>query len=145
MGMTGEVGTTRWQALGPLPGMEPGNDASVAIDVAGPGFPRTVMLGDLGAEPQASLLRRIDVPRAEIVKVSHHGSADQDAELYRRLDATVGLIGVGADNTYGHPTSALLDILRQCGTVAARTDTDGIVAVWRDGHGRLALWRQGGP
>lgn len=145
MGMTGEVGTTRWQALGPLPGMEPGNDASVAIDVAGPGFPRTVMLGDLGAEPQASLLRRIDVPRAEIVKVSHHGSADQDAELYRRLDATVGLIGVGADNTYGHPTSALLDIMRQCGTVAARTDTDGIVAVWRDGHGRLALWRQGGP
>ena len=145
VGMTGELGDTRWQALGPLPGMEPGNDASVAIDVTGPGFPHTVMLGDLGAEPQAALLRRIDVPRAEVVKVSHHGSADQDPELYRRLHADLGLIGVGADNSYGHPTARLLDILQQNGTVAARTDLDGVLAVWHDGEGRLTLWRQRAP
>lgn len=142
MGMTGEVGDTRWQALGPLPGMEPGNAASVAIDVAGENFPRTVLLGDLGAEPQAALLRRIELPRVEIVKVSHHGSADQDAELYHRLHAAVGLIGVGAHNTYGHPTARLLDILQKEGTIAARTDTGGILAVWHDDEGRLALWRQ---
>lgn len=142
LGMTGQLGETRWQALGPVPGMEPGNDASVAIDVTGPGFPRTVMLGDLGAEPQAAVLRRVDITRAEIVKVSHHGSADQDPELYRRLHADVGLIGVGAGNTYGHPTARLLDLLRETGTVAARTDTDGILAVWRDENGRLTLWRQ---
>ncbi|WP_431795609.1 ComEC/Rec2 family competence protein [Microbacterium enclense] len=142
MGMTGQLGDTRWQALGPVPGMEPGNDASVAIDVTGPGFPRTVMLGDLGAEPQAAVLRRVDITRSEIVKVSHHGSADQDPELYRRLHADVGLIGVGAGNTYGHPTARLLDLLRETGTVAARTDTDGILAVWRDENGRLTLWRQ---
>ncbi len=142
MGMTGELGETRWQALGPVPGMEPGNDASVAIDVTGPGFPRTVMLGDLGAEPQTAMLRRVDITRADIVKVSHHGSADQDPELYRRLHADVGLIGVGAGNSYGHPTARLLDLLRETGTVAARTDTDGILAVWRDEHGTLTLWRQ---
>ncbi|MCT2085316.1 ComEC/Rec2 family competence protein [Microbacterium enclense] len=142
MGMTGQLGDTRWQALGPVPGMEPGNDASVAIDVTGPGFPRTVMLGDLGAEPQAAVLRRVDITRSEIVKVSHHGSADQDPELYRGLHADVGLIGVGAGNTYGHPTAWLLDLLRENGTVAARTDTDGILAVWRDEHGTLTLWRQ---
>lgn len=145
VGMTGELGDTRWQALGPLPGMEPGNDASVAIDVTGPGFPHTVMLGDLGAEPQAALLRRIAVPRVEVVKVSHHGSADQDPELYRRLHADLGLIGVGADNSYGHPTARLLDILQQNGTVAARTDLDGVLAVWHDGEGRLTLWRQRAP
>lgn len=145
LGLTGTLGTTRWQALGPLPGMEPGNDASVAIDVSGPGFPRTVMLGDLGAEPQASLVRRVDIPRVEIVKVSHHGSADQDPELYRRLHAAIGLIGVGTDNTYGHPTARLLDTLTAVGTVAARTDTDGILAVWRDEAGRLTLWRQRAP
>ncbi|WP_292902410.1 ComEC/Rec2 family competence protein [Microbacterium sp.] len=145
LGLTGTLGDTRWQALGPLPGMEPGNDASVAIDVSGTGFPRTVMLGDLGAEPQAALLRRVDVPRVEIVKVSHHGSADQDPELYRRLHAPLGLIGVGADNTYGHPTARLLDILTSVGTTAARTDTDGILAVWRDEERRLTLWRQRPP
>lgn len=145
LGLTGTLGETRWQALGPLPGMEPGNDASVAIDVSGPGFPRTVMLGDLGAEPQAALLRRVDVPRVEIVKVSHHGSADQDPELYRRLHAPLGLIGVGADNTYGHPTARLLDILTSVGTTAARTDADGILAVWYDESERLTLWRQRPP
>jgi competence protein ComEC len=145
IGMTGALGDTRWQALGPLSGMEPGNDASVVIDVTGPGFPHTVLLGDLGAEPQSALLRRIDVPHVEVVKVSHHGSADQDPELYRRLDADVGLIGVGADNSYGHPTARLLDILRENATVAARTDTDGILAVWHDPDGQLTLWRQRAP
>lgn len=145
LGLTGALGETRWQALGPLPGMEPGNDASVAVDVSGPGFPRTVMLGDLGAEPQAALLRRVDVPRVEIVKVSHHGSADQDPELYRRLHAPLGLIGVGADNTYGHPTARLLEILTSVGTTAARTDADGILAAWHDEEGRLTLWRQRAP
>lgn len=144
LGMTGDVGDTRWQALGPLPGMEPGNDASVAIDVAGKDFPRTILLGDLGAEPQAALMRRVELPRVEIVKVSHHGSADQDPELYRRLHAAVGLIGVGIDNTYGHPTARLLDILQQGATVAARTDTGGLLAVWHDDEGGLALWRQRG-
>lgn len=144
MGMTGEVGDTRWQALGPLPGREPGNAASVAIDVAGDDFPRTILLGDLGAEPQAALMRRVELPRVEIVKVSHHGSADQAPELYHRLHAAVGLIGVGAHNTYGHPTARLLDILQQGGTVAARTDTGGLLAVWHDDAGRLALWRQHG-
>ena len=142
MGMTGQVGSTRWQALGPLPGMEPGNDASVVIEVTGAGFPRTMMLGDLGEEPQAALLRRVDVPRVEIVKVSHHGSADQDPDLYERLHADLGLIGVGVGNSYGHPTERLLEMLRRNGTVTARTDTDGILAAWHDEAGRLTLWRE---
>jgi competence protein ComEC len=145
MGMTGAVGDTRWQALGPLPGMEPGNDASVAIDVTGPGFPHTVMLGDLGEEPQAALLRRVDISPVEVVKVAHHGSADQDPDLYRRLHAQVGLIGVGTGNSYGHPTARLLDILQQNGTLAARTDQGGILAVWHDDRGALTLWRQKPP
>ena len=142
IGMTGAVGTTRWQALGPLPNAEPGNDASVALDVVGGGFPRTVLLGDLGEQAQSALRRRIDVPRVQVVKVSHHGSADQDAALYRALHPTIGLIGVGADNDYGHPTAKLLGLLTALGTTAARTDRDGALAVWLDADGRLTLWRE---
>ncbi|WP_295851980.1 ComEC/Rec2 family competence protein [uncultured Microbacterium sp.] len=141
-GMTGALGDTRWQALGPAPNAEPGNDASVAIDVAGPGFPRTLLLGDLGEQAQSALRRRVDVPRVRAVKVSHHGSADQDAALYRALHPAVGLIGVGADNDYGHPTAKLLGILTALGTTAARTDRDGALAVWIDEEGRLTLWRE---
>ncbi|WP_295829157.1 ComEC/Rec2 family competence protein [uncultured Microbacterium sp.] len=141
-GVTGALGDTRWQALGPAPNAEPGNDASVAIDVAGAGFPRTLLLGDLGEQAQSALRRRIDVPRVQIVKVSHHGSADQDAALYRALHPAVGLIGVGADNDYGHPTAKLLGLLTALGTTAARTDQDGALAVWIDEEGRLTLWRE---
>lgn len=144
-GMTGTLGATRWQALHPPPRAEPGNDASVALDVAGPGFPRTEMLGDLGEDAQGSLLRRADVPPVQVVKVAHHGSADQDADLYRRLHAAIGLIGVGADNRYGHPTASLLSILESEGTTVGRTDRDGALAVWIDEQGRLSLWRENGP
>lgn len=141
-GTTGELGATRWQALGPPPRAEPGNDASVALDVAGSGFPRTVLLGDLGEESQAALRRRVDVPRVQIVKVSHHGSADQDAALYQDLHPAVGLIGVGADNDYGHPTASLLSMLRTLGTAIGRTDHDGALAAWLDDGGQLTLWRE---
>ncbi|MCJ1707476.1 ComEC/Rec2 family competence protein [Microbacterium sp. VKM Ac-2923] len=141
-GTTGTLGSTRWQALGPAPRTEPGNDASVAVDVAGADFPRTVMLGDLGEDSQAALRRRVDVPRVQVVKVSHHGSADQDADLYRDLHARVGLIGVGADNRYGHPTDKLLTMLRALGTAIGRTDRDGALAVWLNDDGGLMLWRE---
>jgi competence protein ComEC len=143
-GAGGLLGATRWQALGPPPRADPGNDASVAIDVAGVDFPRTVMLGDLGEESQDALRRRVEVPRVQVVKVSHHGSADQDADLYRDLHAAVGLIGVGADNRYGHPTDKLLSMLTALGTAVGRTDQDGALAVWLD-DGRLSLWRERSP
>jgi len=139
-GLTGMVGETRWQALGPAPRDEPGNGASVALDVVGPDFPRTVLLGDLGADAQAALLRRVEVPRVDVVKVSHHGSADQDPELYRRLHPVVGLIGVGAQNRYGHPTATLLSTMAALGVVVGRTDTDGDLAVSMT-DGQLTLWR----
>ena len=108
---SGAIGATRWTVLGPPENATPGNDASVVVDVTGSGFPRTLLLGDLGARAQAALARRVDVPRVDVVKVSHHGSRDQDAELYRRLHPRLGLIGVGADNRYGHPTASVLSLL----------------------------------
>ncbi len=51
----------------------------------------------------------------DLVKVAHHGSADQSERLYAELDATVGVIGVGAENGYGHPTDRLLDLLARGG------------------------------
>ncbi len=54
IGMTGTVGATRWQTLGPLPRTEPGNDASVALDVAGAGFSADGAARRPRKEPQRS-------------------------------------------------------------------------------------------
>ena len=77
----------------------------------------------------------------DVVKVSHHGSADQSAALYARLDAAVGLIGVGADNDYGHPTERLLGILAGAGTSAFRTDEQGMLLV-SAADGGVSVWTE---
>jgi hypothetical protein len=53
---------------------------------------------------------------------------------------TVHVVGVGADNTYGHPTTRALDILRTSGTTVFRSDLHGMVALGRNPEGKLVVW-----
>ena len=102
-------------------------------------------LGDLGAATQARMLGRGIGGPAAVVKVSHHGSADQHPPLYEALAPRIGLIGVGGDNDYGHPTGSLLDVLRGIGAVIGRTDTDGLVLVDVAAGSGTRLWRARAP
>ncbi len=137
----GELGSARWQVLWPpSPTAAPGNDASVVLHVSGAEIPDTLLLGDLSAEPQARLRSSVTGLGIDVVKVAHHGSADQDDRLYDAIGARLALIPVGAGNDYGHPRARLLELLRATGAVVARTDRDGTLAVWREEDG-LRLWR----
>lgn len=140
-GHRGTLGDARWRVLWPEPGVAPGNDASVVLDLDAPGY-RAVFLGDLGEEAQSRLLRSVDVERVDLVKVAHHGSADQSEALYRKLGATVGVVGVGADNSYGHPTERLLGMLTITGTVVVRTDRSGTAVLTADGDDGFRLWTE---
>ncbi|MDN3480296.1 ComEC/Rec2 family competence protein, partial [Curtobacterium sp. APC 4022] len=136
---TGLLGDLRWQVLWPPEGDErAGNAASLVLRVDPaperpcPGCVSAVLLGDLGEDAQRRLSRSAP-PEAlapvDVVKVAHHGSADQDPELYRALAARVGLIGVGADNDYGHPTPSALEMLAAAGTLPYRTARSGTIVV----------------
>ena len=50
------------------------------------------------------------------------------------------MIGVGADNDYGHPTDALLGILASTGTTPLRTDRDGLILVAPGDLGGVDVW-----
>ena len=141
-GATGRLGDARWRVLWPPARAEPGNDASVVLDLIADDY-RAVFLGDLGAEAQSAMLRAHEVGRADVVKVAHHGSADQDPALYRELAASIGFIGVGEANGYGHPTPSLLGALAESGTAVVRSDRSGACALVIDG-GRFALWSERG-
>ncbi|KAB1641891.1 ComEC/Rec2 family competence protein [Gulosibacter chungangensis] len=142
------LGDMSWQVLSPerkadgAPSSATGNDSSLTV-LAQPTASCTssclslVALGDLGESAQAPLL---ELPvAADIVKVSHHGSRDQNAALYALIAARVGLISVGAGNGYGHPTEEALDMLTAAGTTHFRTDTQGHLAVFGDGDA-LRVW-----
>ena len=140
-GDRGELGGAYWRVVWPKPRAAPGNDASVVIDLDAPEY-HAVFLGDLGEGAQARLLASTDLGPVDLVKVAHHGSADQSDRIYGELDASVGLIGVGADNGYGHPTERLLDLLAEAGTVVVRTDTSGTATLTADGRGGFGLWSE---
>lgn len=137
----GTLGDASWRIAWPKPGAAPGNDASVVLGLATSDY-RAVFLGDLGEEAQERLLRSTGLGRVDVVKVAHHGSADQSDRIYRELGATVGLIGVGADNGYGHPTTRLLDLLTASRTTVVRTDRSGTSTLTADGDGGFRRWSE---
>lgn len=149
-GQRGTLGTATWRVLWPPTesrAFPSGNDASVVIDVAdasGGAVPRSLFLGDLSATPQAALAASgaLRAPY-DLVKVAHHGSADQNVGLYELIGPAVGLITVGTDNPFGHPRAEILDALEGRGVTIARTDRDGMVALWRD-ESAMRLWRERG-
>ncbi len=150
-GESGMLGDLRWTVLWPptrLAGIDPGNPASVTMEFRGvgdcaDGCLSSILLGDLGEDSQNRLLTSGLVRAVDVVKVSHHGSADQSLALYARLSATVGVIGVGADNGYGHPTPELLGILADVATVPERTDRQGLILLSPGtGLGTVRVWSE---
>jgi competence protein ComEC len=146
-GDRGTLGRLRWEILWPVHGspvMQVGNPGSVTIEFDGRGI-RSLFLGDLGEQAQDAM-RRVAAPGpVDVVKVAHHGSADQSPRLYAALGASVGIISVGADNGYGHPTRRLLDILASVGTEAVRTDLQGLAVIAPAPGGALTLWTEKVP
>ena len=62
-----------------------------------------------------------------ILKVAHHGSSDQSAELFRFLSAEISVFSVG-QNPYGHPTDSAISLARNFSHNLVRTDELGSIA-----------------
>lgn len=134
-GDTRTVGTAVVEVLAPEPGdatpsADP-NALSLVARVTQQGL-RLLLTGDLGADTESRLLSRGLDLRADVLKVPHHGSGDADPDFLAATGAQVGLVSVGTDNSYGHPTARLLDWLAADAMRVYRTDLDGDLAVVGD-------------
>ncbi|MGH3413070.1 MAG: DNA internalization-related competence protein ComEC/Rec2 [Marmoricola sp.] len=133
LGEVRTVGALRWQVLAPsgappADSDSPPNDASIVMLVQTRGI-RILLMGDEETGTQQRLAARFPRLHAAVLKVAHHGSAKQDPELVRRLDARLAVISVGKHNDYGHPAPSTLGLLHDAGMRVERTDLDGDVAV----------------
>jgi competence protein ComEC len=82
----------------------------------------------LTADAESDVLATLDLQPVDVLKVSHHGSADPGlGALLERLRPRLAAIEVGAHNTYGHPVPATVATLRAAGVTVYRTDRDGSV------------------
>lgn len=93
----------------------------------------TVMLsGDF--ENEESLLNRGFNLKSDIYKVGHHGSNTANSrEFLEAISPLYAIIGVGADNKFGHPHFRTLRILEKIGAKIFRADRDGDVRFMSDG------------
>jgi competence protein ComEC len=142
------VGPVSWQVLWPARVVHDGsvpNNASIVLRVQ-TGRLRLLLLGDVEPAAARAVATRAAAsatgPQVDVMKVAHHGSAQQDAELLAQARPRLALISVGAGNDYGHPAPSLLRTLAAHGTEVARTDLQGDLAVVSQ-HGALALATSG--
>jgi competence protein ComEC len=147
-GLEGRLGDFNWLVLSPHHAgadSDDSNDGSVTMYWVSNKM-RIITLADLGAKGQMRLAQE----RAQwwdpqmqklplILKVSHHGSADQYPEFIEWLNPTLATVSVGAGNTYGHPTEVTLNLLKTCSQIILRTDLQGSISLGFDSAGRL-IW-----
>jgi len=146
-GMTGSLGNIDWLVLQPEVhgvGSEDPNDGSITMRWDSATFTLFTM-ADLGEKGQMRLVQLHpswivpDHNKAVILKVSHHGSADQYPELLEAMRPDLSIISVGAGNPYGHPTSRTLGILNRIGSTILRTDKDGALSVAMNSSHHLSI------
>lgn len=119
------LGSAELQVLWPPARAEPSpdpNQDSLVVLVRFEGW-SALLTGD--AEAEAT---RLQPGPLDLLKLAHHGSADSGlSSLLDRSAPRVALIGVGADNPYGHPSQEALGELAKRGVCVLRTDQDGDV------------------
>lgn len=112
------------QAPGASPPSDPNTRAAVTL-VEAAGL-RVLASGD-AESPQ---LLPLALPVADVLKLPHHGSSDPGLPaVLARVAPRVALIGVGAENRYGHPTRQAIAALGAAGVSIYRTDKDGSIAI----------------
>jgi competence protein ComEC len=84
----------------------------------------------LTADAESDVLAHLDLEPVDLLKVSHHGSADPGLPgVLARLHPRLAAIEVGRRNRYGHPAASTVRALAAAGATVVRTDRDGNVRV----------------
>ncbi len=109
------------------------NERSVAIKIVYEKF-SALFTGDLDLGSELALVGKGVLTKAEVLKVSHHGSKfGSGEEFLRRIMPKWSVVSVGAKNSYGHPSSDTLLRLDTVGSKVLRTDQMGSIRFVTDG------------
>ena len=116
------------------------NHAGVAVEVSCDSI-RALLIADLDTLAE----RALDVRRAHVLKVAHHGSRTSTAiELLERARFEHAVISCGRRNRYGHPHPRVLEKLAAARVRVHRTDETGAIWLEISAQGvRVIDWRRG--
>jgi competence protein ComEC len=134
-GMTADFGGGFWEILSPSSNAseaENANDASIVLLLSLPEL-QVLALGDIGQSAQQRIMNqgaqgRISEQKPLVLKISHHGSADQSIGFHKLINPEISIISVG-ENNYGHPDPQLIAQLKSIGSRVLRTDESGMIGI----------------
>lgn len=87
--------------------------------------------GDIEKEAEKELVKIYgEKLKSDIIKVAHHGSKTSSTyEFIQAVNPKIALIGVGKNNTFGHPNSGVLERLENIKVKIFRTDLNGEITI----------------
>jgi competence protein ComEC len=102
---------------------------------------KILFTGDAGFTVENELLQnKVDL-RSNVLKVGHHGSAYASAEEFlNAVEPEFAVISVGAGNSFGHPSLAVVRRLERLPVMVFRTDQDGLITLVTDGE--KIVWKK---
>ena len=117
-----DLGDADVRILGPLWYHNDLNNMSLIIKVTYAGK-SILFMGDAEYEAEQDLLDKdIDIT-ANVLRVGHHGSnSSTSSQFLSKVSPTYGVISVGEENQYGHPSEETLLRLQHAGVIVMRTD-----------------------
>lgn len=89
-----------------------------------------LLTGDIEAEGELGLINTKQLKEIELIKVAHHGSnTSSTKEFIETLNPEVGVISVGINNFYGHPSKSVLERFEDLGTKVFCTSEHGAIFI----------------
>lgn len=87
--------------------------------------------GDIEYDAEQELVKEYgNKLKSDILKVAHHGSKTSSSQEFINLvKPEIALIGVGKDNTFGHPNDGVIEKLKKIKAKIYRTDLDGEIII----------------
>lgn len=91
-----------------------------------------LITGDMGINAENKLLLEKSIPQLTALVAGHHGSPYSTGDgLLSMTKPQYVFISVGSDNSFGHPSEAVLERIEQHDCLLFRTDLDGTIVFRR--------------
>lgn len=127
------LGTARVQLLAPFEAVDEANDVSVVCRLSF-GNRAFVFTGDAGKGVEKQMLDSSYTLRADVLKLSHHGSTSGNSELFLyEVNPQYAVITCSEGNSYGHPHQEVVNRLLRQDIQSYRSDIHGVIVFTTDG------------
>lgn len=135
LGDTYEIGPLHIEVLHPDPEALTGdlNEDSLSI-LTTFGQMKFLFTGDAGVKTEKQLMNEHRQLEAHFLQLGHHGSnTSSDENFIDRVDPDYAIYSAGENNSYGHPSPEVIDLLEEKKIPIYGTDKDGTITVTTDG------------